>query len=55
MKKTGGNGGYKNRVDHGRMCTLKGANPRTPKPGGQPTQRMTKKRAQDGSRANAKQ
>lgn len=52
---TGGscNGGYKQRKDYGRPPKMK-ADPRTPKPGGQPTQRMLAKRAQDGTRANAK-
>lgn len=52
MKKTGGNGGYRHKKDHGRPPNM-GDNPRTPKPGKQP-ERITKKRAQDGTRSNAK-
>lgn len=47
------NGGYNQKKDYGRPYTLKGTNPRTPKPGKQPN-RVMKKRAQDGTRANAK-
>lgn len=47
------NGGYNQRQDYGRPPKTKGSDPRTPKPGGQPTQRMLAKRAQDGTRANA--
>ena len=55
MRPSGGscNGGYKQRKDHGRPYTLKGTNPRTPKPSAQP-KRVMNKRAQDGTRANAK-
>ncbi len=53
---TGGscNGGYKQKKEFGRPPKMKGQNPRTPKPGGQPTQRMQVRRAQDGTMANAK-